>query len=45
MAKKYTKIAELAKIIVQRQEAGETYREIGSSLGLSREEVRGAVKR
>ena len=45
MARKYTKVEELAEIIVQRQEAGETYREIGASLGLSRDETRGAAKR
>ena len=45
MARKYTKVEELAEIIVQRQEAGETYREIGASLGLSREEVRGVMHR
>ena len=45
MARKYTKVEELAEIIVQRQEAGETYREIGASLGLSRDEARGAAKR
>ena len=45
MARKYTKVEALAEIIVQRQEAGETYREIGASLGLSRDEARGAAKR
>ena len=45
MTRKYTKVEELASIIEQRQKQGETYREIGSSLGLSREVVREAVKR
>lgn len=45
MARKYTKVEALVEIILQRHEAGETYREIGKSLGLSRVEVRGAVKR
>lgn len=36
MARLYTKVEELAEIIVQRQEAGETYREIGASLGLGK---------
>ena len=45
MARKYTKVEELAEVIVQRKEAGETYREIGASLGLSRDEARGAAKR
>lgn len=33
MARKYTKVEELAEIIVQSQEAGEIYRENGASLG------------
>ena len=45
MARKYTRVEELAESVVQRQEAGETYREIGSNSGLSREEVRGSAKR
>lgn len=45
MARKYTKVEELAGIIEQRHEQGETYREIGASLGLSRDVVREAVKR
>ena len=45
MARKYTKVEELAGVIEQRHVEGETYREIGTSLGLSREVVREAVKR
>ena len=45
MARKYTKVEPLVEMIMQRHEMGETYREIGVSLGLSRAEVRGAVKR
>ena len=45
MARKYTKVEQLVEIIMERHEQGETYREIGTALGLSREEVRGAVKR
>ena len=45
MARKYTKVEQLVEIIMQKHESGETYREIGASLGLSRAEVRGAVKR
>ena len=45
MARKYTKVEPLVEMIMQRHEMGETYREMGVSLGLSRAEVRGAVKR
>lgn len=45
MARKCTKVESLVEIIMQRHETGETYWEIGASLGLSRVEVRGAVKR
>ena len=45
MARKYTKVETLVEIIEKRAQGGETYREIGASLGLSREEVRGAMHR
>jgi len=45
MARKYRKVEDLVEIIEDRSKAGETYREIGASLGLSREEVRGAMHR
>ena len=43
MARKYTKVEHLISIIEERTKAGETYREIGASLGLTREEVCGAI--
>lgn len=45
MARKYTKVERMIRIIEKRARRGETYREIGASLGLSREEVRGAIHR
>ena len=45
MARKYRKVEHLVEIIEERSKAGETYREIGASLGLSRDEARGAAKR
>ena len=45
MARKYRKVEQLVEIIEARAKAGETYREIGISLGLTREEVRGAMHR
>ena len=45
MTRKYRKVEHLVEIIEERSKAGETYREIGASLGLSREEVRGAMHR
>ena len=45
MTRKYRKVEHLVEMIEERSKAGETYREIGASLGLSREEVRGAMHR
>ena len=45
MARKYTKVEQVVDIIEERRKAGETYREIGASMGLTREEVRGAMHR
>ena len=45
MARKYTNVERLTRIIEERAKAGETYREIGTALGLTREEVRGAMHR
>ena len=45
MARKYRKVEHLVETIEERAKAGETYREIGASLGLSREEVLGAMHR
>lgn len=36
MAGKYTKVQHLISIIEERSKAGETYREIGASLGWTR---------
>ena len=45
MRKKYTKVEHLASIIENRHTQGETYREIATSMGLSREQVRELMKR
>ena len=45
MARKYTKVEQLVGIIEERSKQGETYREIAASMGLTREEVRGAMHR
>ena len=45
MARKYRKVEHLVEIIEERSKAGETYREIGANLGMSREDVRGAMQR
>lgn len=45
MARKYAKVEQLISIIEERAKTGETYREIGASLGLTREDVRGAMHR
>ena len=45
MARKYTKVEHLISIIEERAKAGETYREIGASLGRPRDAVRGAMHR
>ncbi len=45
MARKYRKVEQLVDTIERRSKAGETYREIGASLGLTREEVRGVMHR
>ena len=44
MEREYIKVEPLVEIIMQRHEKGEPYREIGICLGVSRAEVRGAVK-
>ena len=43
IARKYTEVEQLISIIEERVKAGETYREIGAAIGLTREEVRGAM--
>ena len=45
MARQYTKVEGMIGIIEERTRKGEIYREIGASLGLSHEEVRGAKHR
>ena len=45
MTRKYRKVEHLVEIIEERSKGGKTYREIGASLGLSREEVRGVMHR
>ena len=45
MARKYRKVEQLVPIFETRSQAGETYREIRESLGLTRDEVRGAMHR
>ena len=45
MARKYTKVEQLTSMIEERAKAGETYREIGRALGLTREQVRGVMHR
>ncbi|CAB1245248.1 conserved protein of unknown function [Ruminococcaceae bacterium BL-6] len=45
MPRKYTKIEELSEEVFRRKAAGETNREIGQSYGLSKEQIKGLVKR
>ena len=45
MARKYTKVEHLTEIIRERKARGETNREIGESLGLSKEQVKQLVNR
>ena len=45
MARKYTKVEGLAEEIRERKEAGETYREIGKSHGLTLKQVKDLMKR
>ena len=45
MRKKYTKVEHLTEIIRKRKASGETNREIGESLGLSREQVKQLINR
>jgi len=45
MARKYTKVEQLTGEVLARKKAGETYREIGESYGLNREQVEQLVAR
>ena len=45
MGRKYTKVEQLTEIIRERKERGETNREIGESLGLSKKQVKQLISR
>ena len=45
MGRKYTKVEHLAEIIRERKAGGETNREIGESLGLSKKQVTQLINR
>ena len=45
MGRKYTKVEQLAEIIREKKERGETNREIGESLGLSKKQVKQLISR
>ena len=45
MERKYTKVEQLTEIIRERKERGETNREIGESLGLSKKQVKQLISR
>lgn len=45
MSRSYTKVECLAEEVFRRKAAGETNREIGEQFGLSKEQIRGLVKR
>jgi len=45
MARKYTKVEHLTEIIRSRKAAGETNREIGESLGLSKYQIKQLISR
>lgn len=45
MARKYTKVEQLIGEVLARKKAGETYREIGESYGLSWKQVEQLVAR
>ena len=45
MPRSYTKVECLAEEVFRRKAAGETNREIGEQFGLSKEQIRGLVKR
>lgn len=45
MARKYTKVEQLTEIIRTRKANGETNREIGESLGLSKKQVKELMRR
>ena len=45
MPRSYTKVECLAEEVFRRKAAGETNREIGEQFGLSKEQIRGLIKR
>ena len=45
MPRKYTKVEELKEIVFERKANGETNREIGESLGLTKKQVKDLVSR
>ena len=45
MGRKYTKVEQLTEIIRERKERGETNREIGVNLGLSKKQVKQLISR
>lgn len=45
MSRQYTKIETLSEEVFRRKAAGETNREIGAHFGLSKEQIKGLVKR
>ena len=45
MSRQYTKVEALSEEVFRRKAAGETNREIGARFGLSKEQIKGLVKR
>ena len=45
MSRQYTKVEALSEEVFRRKAAGETNREIGAHFGLSKEQIKGLVKR
>ena len=45
MSREYTKVEALSEEVFRRKAAGETNREIGARFGLSKEQIKGLVKR
>ena len=45
MSRQYTKVEALSEEVFRRKAAGETNREIGTRFGLSKEHIKGLVKR
>ena len=45
MSREYTKVEALSEEVFRRKAAGETNREIGAHFGLSKEQIKGLVKR